>query len=153
MKDRNAIDSRFRHMGNRFDLWTPPEIENNKLTKWNWMCQHADNLSIGEKVDIGAFTYLNAKHGIIIEDHVQIGSHCAIYTVSTIDGKNGRIILERNCRIGSHTVIMPGIAVGENAIIGAFSFVNKNISKNVLAYGVPVKIVRPLTDDEMAVHE
>ena len=139
-------------MHDRTENWKAPEIENNKLTEWNWMCQHVENLSMGENVDIGAFTYLNAKHKIIIEDHVQIGSHCALYTVSTIDGKKGTISLERNSRIGSHTIIMPGITVGENSIIGAFSFINRDVPKNVLAYGVPIKIIRPLIDDEMDVH-
>ena len=139
-------------MHDRTENWKAPEIENNKLTEWNWMCQHVENLSLGENVDIGAFTYLNAKNKIVIEDHVQIGSHCALHTISTIDGKKGTISLERNSRIGSHTIIMPGITVGENSIIGAFSFINRDVPKNVLAYGVPIKIIRPLIDDEMDVH-
>jgi len=139
-------------MKDRFENWNPPEIENNKLTEWNWTCQHVNNLLLGKNVDIGAFTYLNAKHGILIEDYVQIGSHCAIYTISTIDGKSGTVTLERNSRIGSHTVIMPGITVGENSIIGAFSFVNRAVPKNVLAHGVPIKIVRPLKHDEIEAH-
>ena len=44
---------------------------------------------------------------------------------------------------------MPGATVGENSIIGAFSFVNKDIPDNVLAYGIPVKIVRNLTKQEI----
>ena len=44
---------------------------------------------------------------------------------------------------------MPGVTIGENTIIGAFSFVNKNIPNNVLAYGTPVKIVRKLTEEEI----
>jgi acetyltransferase-like isoleucine patch superfamily enzyme len=39
---------------------------------------------------------------------------------------------------------MPGETVGENSIIGAFSFVNKNIPSNVVAFGVPVKVVKKL---------
>jgi len=35
---------------------------------------------------------------------------------------------------------MPGVTVGENAVIGAFSFVNKDIPDGAVAYGVPVKI-------------
>ena len=119
------------------------------MTKWNWMCQYNENLKLGEYVDIGAFTYINAKYGIIIEDYVQIGSHCSIYSVSTIDGKVGEVILKKNCRIGSHSLIMPGVTVGENSIIGAFSFVNKDIPDNVLAYGIPVKIIRNLTTQEI----
>ena len=47
-----------------------------------------------------------------------------------------------NCRIGSHSVVMPGVGVGENAVIGAFSFVNEDIPDNVIAVGVPAKIIK-----------
>jgi acetyltransferase-like isoleucine patch superfamily enzyme len=113
------------------------------------MCQHSCNLKLGQRVDIGAFTYINAQFGVVIEDEVQIGSHCSIYSVSTIDNKEGKVILKKNCRIGSHSVIMPDVAVGENSIIGAFSFVNKNVPANVLALGVPIKTVRNLDSAEV----
>ena len=128
----------------RFEHWDYPEIEEGKLTKYNWMVQHKDKLKLGYKTDIGAFTYINAKNGVIIEDYVQIGSHCAIYSVSTIDNKEGTVILKKNCKIGSHSVIMPGVTVGENSVIGAFSFVNREIPANVIATGVPVKITEKI---------
>jgi len=126
----------------RFKNWKYPEIEEGKLTKYNWLVQHKDKLKLGYKTDIGAFTYINAKNGVIIEDYVQIGSHCSIYSVSTIDNKEGKVILKKNCRIGSHSVIMPGVTVGENSIIGAFSFVNRDIPDNTVAVGVPVKVIK-----------
>jgi len=129
-------------MNDRFKDWEYPEIEEGKLTKYNWLVQHKDNLSLGYKTDIGAFTYINAKYGVTIEDEVQIGSHCSIYSVSTIDGKEGEVVLKRNCKIGAHSTIMPGVTVGENAVVGAMSFVNCDIPDNVVAAGVPVKVIR-----------
>ena len=129
---------------NRFKRWKYPKIEENKLTRYNWIVRHKKNLKLGKKTDIGSFTYINAKHGIVIEDNVQIGSHCSIYSVSTIDEKKGRVVLKKNCKISSYSMVMPGVTVGENSVVGAFSFVNKDIPKNVLAIGVPVKIIRKL---------
>jgi len=134
----------------RFEKWEIPMIEHNRPTKYNWVVQYPENLKLGYKTDIGAFTYINAKRTVTIEDFVQIGSHCSIYSVSTIDNKQGEVQLKKGCRIGTHSVIMPGITVGEDSIIGAFSFVNVNIPKGVLAYGVPAKVVRALTDDEIS---
>jgi len=128
-------------MEERFDNWHYPVIEEGKPTKYNWVVQNVAGLKLGDRTDIGAFTYINAKHGVIIEDFVQIGSHCSIYSVSTIDGKQGEIVLKKNCCIGSHSVVMPGVTIGENAVIGAFSFVNQDIPDNVRAYGVPAKVV------------
>ena len=126
----------------RFKDWKHPEIKEGKLTKYNWIVQHKDKFKLGYKTDIGAFTYINAKNGVVIEDCVQIGSHCSIYSVSTIDDKEGEVILKKNCRIGSHSVVMPGVTIGENSIIGAFSFVNDDIPDNVVAVGVPAKVIR-----------
>ena len=130
----------------RFKDWKYPEIEEGKLTKYNWVVQHKDKLKLGYKTDIGAFTYINAKNGVIIEDYVQIGSHCSIYSVSTIDNKEGEVILKKGCRIGSHSVIMPGVTVGENSIIGAFSFVNMDVPDNTVAVGVPAKVIKRIED-------
>lgn len=136
-------------MKNRFHNWRPPEIKDGKLNKYNWVVQNLDNFSLGFKTDIGAFTYINAKNGVKIEDYVQIGSHCSIYSVSTIDNKEGPVILKKNCRIGSHSVVMPNITIGKNSIIGSFSFVNKNIPENVIAFGTPIKIKRKLNKEEI----
>lgn len=126
----------------RFNDWEFPKIEDGKLTKWNWMVQGKEGLELGNKTDIGAFTYINAKNGVEIGDFVEIGSHCSIYSESTIDGKKGKIMIGKNAKIGSHSTIMPGINIGENSIIGAHSFVNKDIPTNAIAFGAPVKIIK-----------
>ncbi len=133
-------------MSERFKDWEYPQIEEGKPTKYHWVVQHKDKLKLGYQTDIGAFTYINAKHGIIIEDFVQIGSHCSIYSVSTIDQKVGQVILKKNCRVGSHSVVMPGVTIGENSIIGAFSFVKKSIPDNVVAGGVPARVIKKINE-------
>ena len=130
----------------RFKKWEYPKIEEGKLTKYNWLVQHKDKLKLGYRTDVGAFTYINAQNGVTIEDQVQIGSHCAIYSISTIDDKEGPVTLKKNCRIGSHSVIMPGVTVGENSVVGACSFVNESIPANTVAMGVPAKVVKKLKE-------
>ena len=126
--------------------WQPPEIEESKLTKWNWMVQHVDGLVLGQNVDIGAYCYLNARNGLTIEDNVQIGSCTSIYTISTIDGKEGPVVLRKNCKIGSHCVIMPGVTIGENAIVGAMSFVNKDVPADSIVWGKPASVKGRIKD-------
>jgi len=128
----------------RFKDWKYPNIKERELTDFNWMVQYKENLKLGFKTDIGAFTYINAKNGVIIEDYVEIGSHCSIYSVSTIDDKKGKVILKERCKLGSHSVIMPGVTIGKNSIVGAFSFVNEDIPDNVVALGVPAKVVKKI---------
>lgn len=132
-------------MKERFKNWKMPKLKEGVLNKYCWLVRHKKNLKLGTKTDIGAFTYINAKNGVTIEDNVQVGSHCSIYSISTIDGKEGKVTLKKNCKIGSHSVIMPGVTIGENSIVGAFSFVNKNIPANTVAFGVPAKVRRRLS--------
>lgn len=129
-------------MKERFSKWEYPVIEDGKPNKYNWVVQNISGFKLGYMTDIGVFTYINAKNGVTIEDYVQIGSHCAIYSISTIDGKEGQVVLKNNCKIGSHCVIMPGVTVGENAIVGACSFVNRDIPDNAVAHGVPARIIK-----------
>jgi acetyltransferase-like isoleucine patch superfamily enzyme len=129
-------------MSDRFENWRLPEIIEGVPTEYNWIVKNVENFALGYKTAIGAFSYINALYGVIIEDYVQIGSHCSIYSISTIDGKQGQVTLKKNSRIGSHSTIMPGVTIGENSVVGAHSFVNEDIPPNSIAYGVPAKVIR-----------
>lgn len=129
----------------RFKKWKYPEIKEGKLTKYNWLVQHKKNLILGKYTDIGAFTYINAKYGVIIEDYVQVGSHCSIYSVSTIDTKKGKVMLKENSCLGAHSLVMPGVTIGKNTIVGAFSFVTRDIPDDCIAFGIPAKVIKRIS--------
>jgi len=125
-------------------VWKKPIIKHGKLTKYNYVVQYPENLKLGKIFDIGTFTYINCRYGVEIQDSVQIGSHCSIYSHSTIDSKKGKVTLRKNCKIGTHSTIMPKITIGENSIIAAYSFVTEDIPKNELWAGVPAKFYKKL---------
>ncbi|MDD1668760.1 MAG: acyltransferase [Methanomicrobiales archaeon] len=133
----------------RFRNWEPPEIPEGEPTRYHWLVRHVKNLKLGKYTDIGAFSYINAMNGVTIGDFVQIGSHCSIYSISTIDNRSGPVVLGRNCRIGTHSTVMPGVTVGENAIIGAHSLVKEDIPANTVAFGVPARVRRSLSPAEV----
>lgn len=133
-------------MQDRFQNWQPPKIEHGKLTEWHWVVYHPENFILGRNVDIGAFTAIFAHRGVTIGDEVQLGSHCSVYSVSTIDGKEGPVALKKNCRIGTKSTVMPGITVGENSIVGGHSFVNCDIPANQVWAGVPARFLMSLDD-------
>ena len=128
------------------DNWEKPIIKHAKLTKYNYIVQYPENLKLGRNFDIGSFTYINSQYGVEIKDFVQIGSHCSIYSNSTIDNKKGSVTLEKNCKIGTHSTIMPGVTIGENSIIAAYSFVTKNIPSDEIWEGIPAKFKKKLTE-------
>ena len=50
--------------------------------------------------------------------------------------------------IGANTMVMPGVTIGENSIIGAGSVVTKDIPANVIAFGNPCKVYREITEED-----
>jgi len=119
--------------------WEKPVIKHGKMTKYNYIVQYPEKLKLGTAFDIGEFTYINSRYGVEIHDKVQIGSHCSIYSHSTIDSKKGPVILKKNCKIGTHSTIMPNVTINENSVIASYSFVSKNVPKNEIWAGIPAK--------------
>ncbi|TFF99037.1 MAG: acyltransferase [Promethearchaeota archaeon] len=60
----------------------------------------------------------------------------------------GPIIVGENARIGAYSLILPGVSIGENSIIGSNSVVTKDIPPNSIAHGVPAKVIRKLNESE-----
>lgn len=121
-----------------------PKYNKYGLTQWYWRVLHKENFKLGKNTQIGSFTVIDAKEGVEIEDDAKIGFNCTILSFSSIDQKGGKTILKRNCSLGSGTVIMPGITIGENSIVGANSFVNKNIPENEIWVGTPAKFLKKI---------
>jgi acetyltransferase-like isoleucine patch superfamily enzyme len=107
-----------------------PEIPDGKPTKFGWIVRHPEKLRLAPNTDIGAFTYIQALNGVTIEEGVQIGSQVSIYTFSTLTNTEGPVVLKRNCKIGSHAIIMPGVTVGENSVVGAFCLITRDVPPN-----------------------
>ncbi len=109
------------------------------MTKWHWLVRHRENFRLGKNTEIGNFSVFGCEHGVTIEDGVKVGYHCVVMSESTVDGRKGAVVLKKNCKIGANSVIMPGITVGEGAVVGACSFVNKSVPAREVWAGVPAK--------------
>ena len=128
-------------------LWISPEVDRTASTwisPWGWKVIKPANFTLGEHTDIGSYTVILAHQGVEIGDDVQIGPHCSILSISTIDGKQGKVTIGRNARIGANSVIMPGVSIGEHAVVGACSFVSTNVPANEVWYGTPAKFRRDI---------
>ncbi|MCV0393561.1 MAG: acyltransferase [Nitrosopumilus sp.] len=125
-------------------VWKKPEIKHGKPTKYNYIVQYPEKLILGKNFDIGTFSYINSSYGVEIQDNVKIGSHCSIYSNSTIDSKKGKVILKKNCKIGTHSTVMPNVTIGENSIVAAYSFVTQDVPNNEIWAGVPAKKIKKI---------
>ena len=103
--------------------WFPAEIAHRQDTPYGWRCDHPENLKLGSETDIGYGTYIQSECGVTIGWGTQIGAHCAIYSVDTIGNRRGPVVIGRNCRIGSYTLILPGASIPDDTFIRAYSIV------------------------------
>ena len=84
---------------------------------------------------------------ITIEDGVMLGPEVGLFTVNH-EPKNIRVIMtkeiliKKNAWIGARVNILPGVTIGENAIVGTGSIVTKDIPDNAIAVGNPARIIK-----------
>ena len=121
------------------------------------MFARALGAKVGKDVFIGEYVTFDVSHSnlITIEDGVHIagGAHLLChkkdlsqYKEGCVYGqqpyKYGEIHLCKNCAIGTKSLVMSGVTVGEGAIVGAFSLVTKDVPAWSLAVGSPAKVVK-----------
>lgn len=108
-------------------------------------------IKIGKNVFINhACTFLDMG-GITIEDNVLIGPKVNLITenhpLNPADRKaliTKPIIIKKNAWIGAAATILPGVTIGENSVIAAGAVVSKDVPDNVVAGGVPAKIIKTI---------
>lgn len=111
--------------------------------------------NFGKHIQIGKNVFINHAcsfldmGGITIEDDVLIGPKVNLITENhSLDPKNRKslfckpIVIKKNAWIGASATILPGVTIGENAIVGAGSVVTKNVPKNTIFAGIPAKHIK-----------
>ena len=103
---------------------------------------------IGDRVRIQAFTFI--PEGITIEDDVFVGPHVCFTNDRYPDAHKAKAgtwqqentLVKRGCSIGANATILPGLTLGEGAMIGAGAVVVANVPPNTTCYGNPAAVVR-----------
>lgn len=113
-------------------------------------------LRIGDGTYIGRFVQINAWRQVIIENNVLIADRVFIsdadHNYENIevpirfqgDRFKGEVRLREGCWLGVGVVILPGVTVGKNAVVGANSVVTKDVPDYAVVGGVPAKILKYL---------
>ena len=135
-------------------VWAFVNICQNSFIGMNCnICDHCfieENVRIGNNVTIK--TSVSLWSGVIIEDNVFIGPGVQFcndkYPKSKQYTDHLKTLLRDNCSIGSGSIILPGVTIGANSMVGAGSVVTKDIPDNAVAYGNPCKVHRYLDATE-----
>ncbi len=117
----------------------------------------------GKYVSIGKGFYANFNLTLVDDTYITIGDFVLIapnviicsgtHPINPNLRKNQAqynlpVCIENNVWIGAGAIIMPGVTIGENSIIGAGSIVTKSIPRNVVAVGNPCKVLRDINDHD-----
>lgn len=133
-------------------------------TAENFLIESDFNCDYGYNIEIGENFYMN-HNGVILDcakvkfgDNVFIGPNCGFYTaIHPIEPKQRISALEAakpitigsNVWFGGNVVVLPGVTIGDNSVIGAGSVVTKSIPAGVVAVGNPCKVLRQITEDDV----
>ncbi len=110
-----------------------------------------EKITVGANSSINVGCFLNARDEIVIGNHVHISPFVLVntggldYTKKMEERKihfEAKVVIHDGVWIGSGAIINPGVVIGENSVIGAGAVVTKDIPANVIALGVPARVVK-----------
>lgn len=117
----------------------------------------------GKHCHFGDCVYANFNLTLVDDTHIYIGSNTMIgpnVTIATAGHPilpelreqayqfNAPVHIGKNCWLGAGVIVLPGITIGDNSVIGAGSVVTKDIPENVVAVGNPCKVLREIGEKD-----
>ena len=117
----------------------------------------------GRNVHLGKFVYCNFNVTFVDDTHIYIGDYTMLAPNVVIATAAHPILPElrekqyqfnlpvhigRNCWLGAGVIVLPGVTIGDNTVIGAGSVVTKDIPANVVAVGNPCKVLREISEHD-----
>ena len=110
---------------------------------------YGKNINIGEGVFINACCHFQDHGGVTIGDGCQIGHNVIFATLNHELEPEWRkttrpapIVLGKNVWIGSNATILPGVTIGDNAVVAAGAVVTKDVAPDTVVGGVPAKFIK-----------
>ena len=115
----------------------------------------------GKHVHFEDHVYANFGLTLVDDTHIYVGSH-TMFAPNVVLATAAHPILPelrekgyqynmpvhigKNCWLGAGVIVLPGVSIGDNTVIGAGSVVSKDIPSGVVAYGVPAKVIRTINE-------
>lgn len=110
---------------------------------------YGKDITIGKNVFINFDCVFLGLGGITIEDNVLIAPKVSLLSEGhLLDPETrhslvpGRIHIKKNAWIGAGATILPGVSIGENAVVASGAVVSKNVPNNTVVAGIPAKVVK-----------
>jgi maltose O-acetyltransferase len=128
-------------------------IGQNSLIEPPFYCAYGHNIHIGDYVYLNLLcTILDCKE-VRIGDHVMIGPgvqiYCAAHDLQAEAPSRGwevakPIVIEDNVWIGGSAILLPGVSIGRNGVVGAGAVVTRSVAANTVVAGNPARVIREI---------
>ncbi len=117
----------------------------------------------GKHVHFGNYVYANFNLTMVDDTHIYVGDYTMFgpnVTIATAGHPilpelrekayqyNASVKIGRNCWLGAGVIVVPGVTIGDNSVIGAGSVVTKDIPSNVVAVGNPCRVLREIGEKD-----
>jgi len=129
------------------------EIGQNSIIEPPFYCSYGQNTYIGDHVYLNYMCTILDNNQVHIGHHVMIGPVVQIYTAAhplqaepRIQGweVTKPIMIEDNVWIGGGAILLPGVRIGQNAVIGAGAVVSRSVPANTVVAGNPARVIREI---------
>ena len=122
----------------------------------------------GKNVHFGTGIYANFNLTLVDDTDIFVGNHVMFGPNVTIDTAthpvspdlrkrgaqyNKKVYIEENVWLGAGVIVLPGVRIGKNSVIGAGSLVTKDIPDNVVAFGTPCRVKRKINDSDFKTYD
>lgn len=116
-------------------------------------CRDPQGIALGDHVNINERCTLDGNGGLEIGDYVWLAQNVTILTAAHHFGRrdillreqgnwNGRVTIGRDSWLGVNVVVLPGVTIGEGAVVGAGSIVTHDVPPYAVVAGVPARVLR-----------
>lgn len=155
-----------------FNMTRPTEMDKRKTLLKEMFAEIGEDCYIeppfhsnfgGHHVHFGNSVYANFNLTLVDDTHIYVGDHTMFgpnVVVATAGHPivpelrelayqyNAPVHIGRNCWLGAGVIVLPGITIGDNSVIGAGSVVTKDIPANVVAVGNPCRVLREINEQD-----
>lgn len=128
-------------------------IGQNSIIEPPFFCSYGRNVHIGDHVFLNVLCVILDCNRVEIGHHVMIGPGVQLYTAAhdlQAEARNQGwevarpIMIEDNVWIGGGAIILPGVTIGRNAVVGAGAVVPRDVPANTVVAGNPARVIREI---------
>lgn len=109
-----------------------------------WRLRKMAKMDIGRgvKISLRADLDLTNPRGVHIGEGVYIAFHAVVLSHDMSRAFHAHTYIGRNCFIGAHAIVMPGVRVGDECIVGAGAVVTRDVPSGSIVGGNPARVIR-----------